>query len=247
MVRVPDRLYVMNKISVVIPAHNEEKYIEKCLSSIRKAALKTNTPVEIIVVLNRCADATEDLANKYNAITVEENEKNIAKIRNAGVKVSTGNVLVTIDADSWMAPNMLQEVIFKLRTGRYIGGGVKIKPERLSLGIICSVLMVAPYMLKARISAGMFWLYKHHFEALGGFDESHVSVEDYYFAIKLKAYGRRKMLKYGTIRQSHITTSCRKFDQFGDWYLFKNPKFVREIFKATNQTAANKFYYDVKR
>ena len=134
--------------------------------------MKINTPVEIIVVLNRCSDKTEALANKYNAITVEENEKNIAKIRNVGVKASTGDVLVTIDADSWMTPNMLQEVVFKLKTGRYVGGGVRIKPERLSLGIICSVLMIAPYMLKARISAGMFWLYKHHFEALGGFDES---------------------------------------------------------------------------
>lgn len=247
MVFVRDRLDVMKKISVIIPAHNEEKYIEKCLVSIRKAAAKVSAPVETIVALNRCSDNTESLANKYNAITVVENEKNIAKIRNAGVKASTGDILVTIDADSWMTPNMLQEVIFKLKTAKYIGGGVRIKPERLSLGILCSVMVVAPYILKARISAGMFWLHKCDFEAVGGFDESHVSVEDYYFAIKLKAYGAQKMLKYGTIRRGHIITSCRKFDRFGDWYLFKNPKLVREIFKATNQAAANKFYYDVER
>lgn len=102
-------------------------------------------------------------------------------------------------------------------------------------------------MLKARISAGMFWLYKREFEAIGGFDESLVSVEDYFFAIKLKAYGKQKRLKYGTICRGHIITSCRKFDQFGDWYLFKNPTLVREIFEATNRPAANKFYYDVDR
>jgi hypothetical protein len=93
----------------------------------------------------------------------------------------------------------------------------------------------------------MFWLYKRDFETIGGFDESYVSVEDYYFALKLKAYGKQKRLKYGTIRQEHIITSCRKFDQFGDWYLFKNPKLVREIFKATNHKTANEFYYDVER
>ena len=71
--------------------------------------------------------------------------------------------------------------------------------------------------------------------------------EDYYFAIKLKAYGKQKRLKYGTIRQGYIVTSCRKFDQFGDWYFFKNPNLVKEIFTGTNQKAANEFYYDVDR
>jgi glycosyltransferase involved in cell wall biosynthesis len=237
----------MKKVSVIIPAHNEENYIAKCLDSIRAAESNIDIPVEIIVSLNRCTDSTEKIAKNYRAVTVIEDEKNIAKIRNTGIKASTGDVLITIDADSWVTPNMLQEVILKLQSGKYIGGGVKVKPERMSIGIFLSVLMIVPYMLKARISAGMFWFYKRDFEAIGGFDENHVSAEDYYFALKLKAYGKQKMLKYGTIRQEHIVTSCRKFDQFGDWYLFKNPKLVREIFKATNQKAANEFYYDVER
>ena len=247
MVPVQDRIRAMHRISVVIPAHNEEKYIGNCLASIASAAERVALPVEIVVALNRCTDNTAAIATQYNAITVEENEKNIAKIRNAAVSASTGDILVTIDADSWMTPNMLQDVVSKLRSGRYIGGGVKIKPERLSLGIVCSVLLVVPYMLKARISAGMFWLLRRDFDAIGGFDESHVSVEDYYFGIKLKAYGKQQKLKYGTIRSSCIITSCRKFDQFGDWYLFKNPKLVKDIFSATNRAAANKFYYDIER
>jgi len=237
----------MKKISVIIPAHNEEKYIEKCLDSISTAKSNIDFPVEIIVALNRCTDHTEDIAKNYKAITVREDEKNIAKIRNAGIKASTGDVLVTIDADSWMTPNMFKEVILKLNSGKYIGGGVRIKPERMSIGMFFSLLMLVPYILKARISAGMFWLYKRDFETIGGFDEGHVSVEDYYFALKLKAYGKKKNLKYGTIMQEYIITSCRKFDQFGDWYLFKNPKLLKEIFKGTNQKAANGFYYDVKR
>lgn len=236
----------MKKISVIIPAHNEEKYIGKCLDSISTAKSNRDFSVEIIVALNRCTDHTEDIAKSYQAITVQEDEKNIAKIRNTGVKASTGDILVTIDADSWMTPNMLQKVIGKLQSKKYIGGGVRIKPERMSLGIFFSLLMLVPYMLKARISAGMFWLYKRDFEASGGFDESLVSVEDYYFALRLKALGKKKKLKYGTILQEHITTSCRKFDQFGDWYLFRNPKLVKELFKGTNQKAANGFYYDVR-
>lgn len=237
----------MHKISIIIPAHNEEKYLPKCLDSISVAASKIEFPIEIIISLNRCTDQTEDIAKRYGAISIHEDEKNIARIRNAGVNIATGDVVITIDADSWMTPNMLQEVIRHLETMRYIGGGVNIRPERLSIGIVFSLMMVVPYLLKARVSGGMFWLYKSDFDAISGFDEGLVSAEDYHFALKLKAYGRQKGLRYGTITKAHIVTSCRKFDQWGDWYLFKNPKLVKDIFKGHNQQAADKFYYHAKR
>ena len=211
------------------------------------AASQIDAPVEVIVVVNRCTDQTEVIATHYGALTVHEDAKNIAHIRNAGVTCATGDIVVTIDADSWMSPNMLHEVIQHLETGRYIGGGVQIRPERWSIGIVCSLTMLAPYLLKARISGGMFWLYKSDFDATGGFDEERVSAEDYYFALKLKAYGGQKGLRYGTITKAHIVTSCRKFDQWGDWYLFKNPKIVKEIFESHNRHVANAFYYHVKR
>jgi len=237
----------MHKISIIIPAHNEERYLPKCLDSISVASSKIEFPVEIIVSLNRCTDQTENIAKRYGAISVYEDEKNIARIRNAGVNIATGDIVVMIDADSWMTPNMLQEVIRHLETMRYIGGGVNIRPERLSIGIVFSLMIVVPYLLKARVSGGMFWLYKSDFDAISGFDESLVSAEDYHFALKLKAYGHQKGLWYGTITKAHIVTSCRKFDQWGDWYLFKNPKLVKDIFEGHNQQAADKFYYHAKR
>ncbi|MCK9274952.1 MAG: hypothetical protein M0P57_07670 [Syntrophales bacterium] len=66
------------------------------------------------------------------------------------------------------------------------------------------------------------------------------------FALRLKAYGRACGKRFGTIRHAD-TTSCRKFDQFGDWYLFRNPRLVREIFEGTNRRAADSFYYDIER
>jgi len=157
----------MHKISIIIPAHNEEKYLPKCLDSILVAAARIEFPIEIIVSLNRCTDRTEDIARRYGVVTITEDEKNMARIRNAGVQIATGDIVVTIDADSWMTPNMLQEVIRHLENAQYIGGGVSIRPERLSIGILFSLMMVAPYLLKARVSAGMFWVYKADFDAIG--------------------------------------------------------------------------------
>ena len=236
-----------SKISIVIPAHNEEKYIGKCLDSIRTAESSINIPVEIIVSLNRCTDKTQEIAKSLGAVSTVEDEKNIGKIRNAGARIATGDILITIDADSWMTPNMLQEVVAKLSDGRFIGGGVRIKPERMSIGILFSLLMIAPYMLRNMVSAGMFWLFKKDFCELGGFDEKRIATEDVDFARRLKTYGKQKGLTYGTIRKAHIVTSCRKFDQFGDWYLFKNPKIVRKIFSGNDHQAANDFYYNADR
>ena len=63
----------------------------------------------------------------------------------------------------------------------------------------------------------------------------------------MRALGRLRKKKYGTVWRGGITTSCRKFDTFGDWYLFKNPSLVRRIFEGQDRAASNHFYYDVER
>ena len=237
-------IIMMERISVIIPAHNEEKYITRCLQSIRLAQQQISTPVEIIVVLNRCSDRTEAIARGYEARTIIEDARNLSRIRNTGVKASSGDIIVTIDADSWMSENMLQEVSRRLKTGRYVGGGVRIKAERLSVGIFFSIMTFAPKLLLERIWAGMFWTFRKYFNAVGGFNEDLVSVEDVDFAKRLRAYGHSKNLRYGLIMRAYIMTSCRKFDRFGDWFLFRNRDFVRRIFTGRDIEAANLLYYD---
>jgi GT2 family glycosyltransferase len=168
-------------------------------------------------------------------------------VRNAAVRATTAPVVATLDADSWMASKSVSAVLKHVYDPRYIGGGTSMRPERVSLGIIFSLLAVVPYLAKRRVSAGMLWFLRGVFEAIGGFDESLVSVEDVDFALRLKAYGKAQGKRYGTLWRHGITTSCRKFDKFGDWYLFRNPRLIREIFEGTNRPAANQFYYDVER
>ena len=96
-------------------------------------------------------------------------------------------------------------------------------------------------------AGGIFWCRKRDFDAIGGFDESLVSLEDFDFAVRLNQYGRRKGLKYTVLRRSYFVTSSRKFDRFGDWYLLKNRKLTRRIFTGTDREAADHFYYDFNR
>ncbi|MGD2270957.1 MAG: glycosyltransferase [Desulfobacterales bacterium] len=233
--------------SVIIPARNEERFIGRCLESIKSATRRITDPVEIITALNRCTDSTEDIARNHDAIIVKEDSKNLARIRNAAARAASGDIIVTIDADSQMTPNMFEEIHKHLSSGRYIGGGVIVLPERVSMGICMSLWLVIPVVLLYRVSAGLFWCYRKDFLAIGGFDEKLVSAEDIDFARRLKSYGKKEGKRFKTLTKAYIVTSCRKFDRFGDWYLFKNPRLVWTILKGNNQKAADGFYYEVDR
>jgi glycosyltransferase involved in cell wall biosynthesis len=235
------------KYSVLIPAHNEEAFIGDCLLAINSAAEKVQHGVEIIVALNRCSDQTAEIAAGHHAVIVNEDSKNLARIRNAAARAATGDIIVTIDADSRMSANMFVEIAANISTGKYIGGGVMIRPERWSVGILISVLTVVPFLLIHRVSGGLLWCRRSEFEAIGGFNEALVSAEDIDFAKRLKAYGKNKGQRFKTISRAHIITSCRKFDTFGDWYLFKNPGLVWKIMQGRNRKAADLFYYDTER
>lgn len=239
--------------SVIVPAHNEEKYIGKCLEAIQAAAQKVKPEqVQTIVVANRCTDDTAEIAAEYGAEVVINEDKCISSIRNAGARAAKGEIIVTIDADSIMSAGSLTEIREMLESGKYVGGGTKAKFERMSVGIFFSAAYVAlnlvPMMIrsKAALSGGMFWCCKKDFDAVGGFDESLVSLEDLDFAAKLNRLGISRGQRFGTLKRSYIVTSSRKFDEFGDWYLIKNRRLTKRIFTGRDREAADSFYYDVR-
>jgi glycosyltransferase involved in cell wall biosynthesis len=235
-------------ISVIIPARNEEKFLPRCLEALERATEKIGTSlVEVVVVLNRCTDRTEEIAVAAGCRTVSCEEKNLSVIRNLGVRASTGDIIVTIDADSFMSENFLATVVTTLKSGDSIGGGCLILPERWSLGILCTGIVVGLLFVWHRISVGAFFCFRDDFEAIGGFDESLVSVEDIDFAQRLRRYGRSRNLRYNHLMRASITTSCRKFDVFGDWYFLCHPREVFALLKGRQQELANKVWYDFPR
>ena len=234
------------RISLVIPAHNEAGFLPGCLESAGLAAEKVDCGVEIIVVLNRCTDRTGEIARSHGCGIVCEDAKNLSVIRNAGVAAATGEIIVTCDADSRMHPDSFVDILRRIDSGKFVGGGALVLPERWSLGIVASGFAIMPYLMFSGVSFGLFWFRKKDFDAIGGFDERFVSVEDVDFAQRLKAYGGESGRKWGTLVRAPLVTSCRKFDLFGDWYLFRNPAFVRKVFRGDNREVADRFWYDAR-
>lgn len=110
------------KISIVIPAHNEEKYLGNCLESVIKEikhfrvtglAHQTNFDSEIIVVNNASTDQTKKVAKNYpGVVVVDEPEKGLTKARQAGLEQTSGDLIANIDADT-MLPSGWLEKVFK--------------------------------------------------------------------------------------------------------------------------------------
>ncbi|MBN8549435.1 MAG: glycosyltransferase [Deltaproteobacteria bacterium] len=233
--------------SIVIPARNEEASITACLGAIEAAGKEHPCSLEIIVVLNRCTDRTEEIARAAGCRIVVENAKNLAVIRNAGVRQAHGEVIITVDADSRVSKNMLKAIDASLALPSVVGGGVLIVPERWSLGIAITGLYLLPIALRYGISAGLFFCRRTDFDAIGGFDERLVSVEDIDFARRLKAHGRKEGRRFVTLLRASITTSCRKFDRLGDWYFVFRPHLVWTLLKGRNQSEADKIWYEFER
>ena len=208
------------KVSVIIPAHNEEKYVKRCIMSIRRAMESYQGETEIIVVCNRCTDRTEQIAKAYGAITVSNQERCIASVRNAGIGISTGKIILTIDCDNRMTSGTIQEVYQLLKTRKYIGGGAPMRFERYSLPLYLNDWLCRIGFRVTGLYCGIFWAEKSTFEAIGGFVNQR-AMEDIATAKRLKQFGKRQGKKYTCLKNNYLINSTRKFDAGGDWLYFK--------------------------
>ncbi|MEI6808564.1 MAG: glycosyltransferase [bacterium] len=233
------------KFSIVIPARNEAAHIGRCLESIAAASVRYAGQVEVIVVINRCTDDTEAIALRHGTVIACDDSRNLSRIRNAGARVATGDILMTIDADSWMSANMIETIDRKLSTGRFIGGGVPIYTERVSVGIFLTAMLILSML--PGLSAGLFWCYRKDFNAIGGFDETVVVGEDVDFAKRLRAYGQKMHKRFGTAWGAKITTSCRKFDRFGDWFVLRHPLMLWRAVRGQDSGFGDRLFYDFER
>lgn len=206
--------------TVVIPAHNEEKYIARCIHSVKAAAKYYGGTVEIITVCNRCTDHTAGIAEKCGARILYNEERCIASVRNTGIFAASGDVVVTIDSDNRMSRGTLCEIAEKLSTGKYIGGGAPIRFERYSFPIRCNDRLCRLGFLLTGLYCGIFWAEKKTFEAVNGFSEIK-AMEDVATAKKLKQYGQSIGKRYTTLQDNFLINSTRKFDDMGDWLYLK--------------------------
>ena len=212
------------KLSVVVPAFNEEKLITLSLGSIRGALDANARPgldTELIVVDNNSTDRTADLAREAGATVCFEPVNQIARARNTGAVAASGDWLLFIDADSFPTPALLSEVVALIDQDEVVGCGCIVRMEmpfwgRLSIGLWNRISMTF------RWAAGSFILSRADaFRQIGGFDQKLYASEEINFSRRLKRWGRKRGKSFVILRDHPLESSNRKVELYGQSEILK--------------------------
>lgn len=206
------------KISIIVPAFNEEKLIVSTITSIREAATafaSKGWQSELIVCDNNSTDNTAALAREAGATVVFEPVNQIARARNAGASAATGNWLVFVDGDSQPSRGLFLELMEAISSGKYLFGGSTVVMEdvtglpKLVVTIWNSISRVCSY------AAGSFvFCETAAFRQIGGFSTNLYASEEIDLSKRLKALAR-KQHKKGVILHKHpLVTSGRKMQLY---------------------------------
>lgn len=108
----------MDRISVIIPAYNAEKYLERCLDSV---LCQTYPHLEIIVIDDGSQDTTGKMIDTMAAkdpriVPLHQKNAGAAKARLAGIRRATGEYLTFVDADDTIDSTMLEYLLKLLQT-----------------------------------------------------------------------------------------------------------------------------------
>lgn len=109
------------KLSFVIPAHNEEILIGKCLESVLNQTAG-RPDVEIIVVNNASADRTKEVAASYGVKVIDEPRKGLTRARQAGYLSSSGDLIANIDADTELPAGWIERVFDEFKKNENLVG-----------------------------------------------------------------------------------------------------------------------------
>jgi glycosyltransferase involved in cell wall biosynthesis len=205
-------------LSIVIPAYNEQNYLPNTLATIRRARElfenRFRLPSEVIVVNNNSTDDTKGTALRLGARVVDHDIRNIASVRNAGIRQAKYNLVVTVDADTDVPLEAYVKIWQTMQTGKYVGGGVRIGVDTPRRFIKCVAFVIDRIVFTfSRVSAGMFFFWREAAESVGGFPEDYLVAEDVAFAYRLKRYARVHGLRYKNLHSVKILTLDRKSDQ----------------------------------
>ncbi len=95
------------KVSVVIPAFNEETYIGACLESLMNQREKAE---EIIIIDNNSTDKTSEVAGKYPVTILKHAESGIISARNRGFDQASCEIIARTDADSRVPVDWIKKI-----------------------------------------------------------------------------------------------------------------------------------------
>lgn len=207
------------KMSVVIPAYNEEKYIGDCLQSLVDIA--GDELYEIIVVDNNSTDKTAAIAKSFGGITVvKEKRKGTSFARQKGFEVAQGDLIAFIDADTLVTKKWIEKVkneFFSNKDLVCLSSPYNVYDisflKRAAVWSYWNILAYPVYVLFLRymVLGADFVVRRKALEKIGGFDEKFIFYgDDTDIARRLHQVGKVKF-----IRKALVHSSGRRLNKEG--------------------------------
>lgn len=202
--------FLLNMISIIIPAYNEENYLPKLLNCIKKQTYKN---YEVIVADANSIDKTKQIAKKYGCKIVKGGLPAVG--RNNGAKVAKGDILLFLDADIKFDEDFLKNAVNELKERNLDVAGCYIHPlgdnviDRIFFSIFNLWIFATQFFYPNASGSGIFckkWLHKK----VKGFDETIKLSEDMDYARRCGKFG-----KFRILRTAKSYVAMRRFEKEG--------------------------------
>jgi glycosyltransferase involved in cell wall biosynthesis len=240
------------KVSVIVPAFNEEKLLANTLAHIQRAMAsftQRGWETELVVCNNNSTDRTAEIAQAAGARVVFEPVNQIARARNAGAGTASGDWFVFVDADSRPSPELFADVANAIATGKYLGGGSTVRMDEYHF---LGELLTRGWNIISRLNkwmAGSFiFCEAEAFRAIGGFSRELFAAEELDMSKRLKKLARLRGKRLTILHRHPLVTSARKMKLYTPRELLG---FIRRAAFAPRQTLSNRAacqpWYDGRR
>ena len=181
------------RVSVVVPAHDEARFVAACIASIRATQWPSES-LEIIVVDNRSRDDTAEVAARAGAIVIRDQSTSIGAVRNVGLGAARYEYLAYVDADCTVPDTWLSAAIGLMESDKTIGavGGPCIAPVEgswVERGLAPTSLSWSGTRVAESLATSSFIARTGVLRDLGGFNEKLASGEDSEMSSRLRQRG----------------------------------------------------------
>ena len=107
----------MEKVSIIIPIYNAEKYLFKCLNSIKE---QTYTNIEVLMINDGSTDNSETICKEflkdYRFCLINKKNGGVSSARNLGINRCNGEYVLFVDSDDWCDKELLKQAVQNIKS-----------------------------------------------------------------------------------------------------------------------------------
>jgi glycosyltransferase involved in cell wall biosynthesis len=232
------------RISIVVPAFNEEKLLGETLAQIKSASstfAQIGWDSELIVCDNNSNDRTAEIARMAGATVVFEPVNQISRARNSGAAAATGDWLFFVDADSHPSAELFADVAKEIQSGNCIAGGATIRwDQKQFLTELMMPILNVGFRWRQFLHGPFMFIESATFRKLGGFSIETFSGEDWELGQRMQKLAKETGKRFVVLHRHPILTSARRLMEHSPLVSFKMLYyilFVPRRIKVSRETA----------